>query len=149
MLAGAAQVDWKGHDRACAPQPDVISTVRPEIAAAGVQALDRAGVANDVSIPVERQHSIRTAVQEQQSLLAVDSEAARISNATILAEGAEWPTVTIKGEERAISVAVDTGCTRHEKGHSHGGRLPQHAGRSASHSLTGPWRYTSVCSERR
>src|SRR5579862_470857 len=127
MLAGAVQLDWKGHDRACAPQTDIIPTVRPEIAAAGVQGLDRAGVANDVCIPVERQHSIRTAVQKQQSLLAVDSEAAWISNATILAKGAEWPTVTIEGEERAISVAVDTGCTRDQDGHSHGGRLPQHA----------------------
>jgi hypothetical protein len=125
MLAGAAQLDWKGHDRACVPQTDVIPTVRPEIAAAGVQALDRAGVANNVCIPVERQHSIRTAVQEQQSLLAVDSEAAWISNATILAEGAEWPTVTIKGEERAISVAVGTGCTRHEKGHPIRRSLPE------------------------
>jgi hypothetical protein len=55
-----------------------LRSVRPEIAPAGVQTFDPAGVANDLPIPVERQHPIGTAVQEQQAIFLVDTKAARI-----------------------------------------------------------------------
>src|SRR5580704_14781914 len=106
MLAGAVQLDWKGHDRACATQTDIIPTIRPETAAAGAQALDRAGVADYVCISVERQPSIRSAIHEQQSLLAVDCETAWISNTTVLAKRAERPARAIESKEHSVAVAI-------------------------------------------
>jgi hypothetical protein len=57
---------------------------------------------------------IGTTVQEQQLLRAIDSKAARIGDASVPAEGAERPPITIEGKERTISVAVDASCARHE-----------------------------------
>lgn len=93
----------------------MIAAIRPEIAAARVQSANRASVANDPPIPVERQHPIGAAVEKEQPFLAVNGKATRIGNAAVIAEGAEPPTAEIEGEKRAVAVTIGTARTGNEK----------------------------------
>ena len=116
MLADRVERYGKGHDRARAAHSDVIAAIRPKIAAAGVQSRDRAGVANDPPVTVERQEPIGTAIEKKQTLLPIDGETARIGNTAVIAEGAERPAIGIEGEKRAISVSIGTGSTSTRRG---------------------------------
>jgi len=94
-----------------------ITTVRPEISTTGVQSFHLAGVAHHDPIGTERQHAIAAAVEKQQPFARIDGETARIGDAAVVAERAEGFAIAIKGEKRALSVAIRPGCAGNEKSH--------------------------------
>jgi hypothetical protein len=65
----------------------------------------------------ERQHSIAAAVEEEKSFTPTDGKTARIDNAAVIAELAEKTSLTVKGQERAESVAICPGCAGYEERH--------------------------------
>src|ERR1700739_715525 len=92
-----------------AARADIITAVRPHIAAAGFQPCNWAAVTNDPPIRVERQHSVGAAVEKEQPFVPIDGKAAWIGNAAVTAEGTERPATEVEGQKRAISVAICTG----------------------------------------
>jgi hypothetical protein len=76
-----------------------------------------AGGAHHDPIGTERQHAIAAAVEKQQPFARIDGEPARIGDAAIVAERAEGSAIAIKGEKRAVSIAVRPGCAGNEKSH--------------------------------
>jgi len=96
ILAGRAKPDRKGHDRTRAARADIITAVRPKIAAAGVQPFNRAAVTNDPPIRVERQHPVGAAVEKEQPFVPIDGKAAWIGNAAVTAEGTERPAIGVE-----------------------------------------------------
>jgi len=117
ILVGRAKPDRKGHDRTRAARADIITAVRPKIAAAGVQPFNRAAVTNDPPIRVERQHPVGAAVEKEQPFVPIDGKAAWIGNAAVTAEGTERPAIEVEGQKRAISVAICTGRACDEERH--------------------------------
>jgi len=117
MLAGGVKCWRKRYNGAPASRADEITTVRPEISTTGVQSFHLAGVAHHDPIGTERQHAIAAAVEKQQPFARIDGETARIGDAAVIAERAEGFAIAIKGEKRALSVAIRPGCAGNEKSH--------------------------------
>jgi hypothetical protein len=107
-LASVFQRGRQSHDRARAAQADVITPVGSESTATRVQLRDSSGVPYDFPVPIERQDSIAAAVEEEQFLLLIDGEPARVGNTRVVAEGAERLAVAIESKQGSISIAVDT-----------------------------------------
>jgi hypothetical protein len=117
MLADGVKCWRKRHYGAPASRADEITTVRPEICTTGVQSFHLAGVAHHDPVGPEREHAIAAAVEKQQPFARIDGETARIGDTIIIAERAEGFAIAIKGEKRAVSVAVRPGCAGNEKSH--------------------------------
>src|ERR1700738_4081510 len=107
-----------GHtSRARPARADIITAVRPKIAAAGVQPFNRAAVTNDPPIRIERQHPVGAAVEKEQPFVPIEGKAAWIGNAAVTAEGTERPAIEVESQKRAISVAICTGRACDEERH--------------------------------
>jgi hypothetical protein len=72
---------------------------------------------NDLPTRVERQDPIGAAVEEQQPRVVLDRKAARIGDASVIAERAFRPAAAIEGEQRAVALAVGAGGACDKKPH--------------------------------
>src|ERR1700739_945647 len=117
VLYGSIKASRQSNDCTCAAQANEIPAIRAENATAGIQAFNRASVANNEPLRGDRQDPIRPTVEEQQVFLRIDGKATRIGNAIVINKGSAQAPVQFKGEERAKSVSACAGCACDEKGH--------------------------------
>jgi hypothetical protein len=108
ILAGGVKCWGKRHNGAPASRADEITTVRPEISTTGVQSFHLAGVAHHDPIGTERQHAIAAAVEKQQPFARIDGETGSAMRLSSLNAPRDLPSPAIKGEKRAVSVAVSS-----------------------------------------
>jgi hypothetical protein len=96
-LAGRIQPAGKRHDLARAAQADIVTAVRPKNAPTGIQSGDRSSIANDLPTRVESHDPIGAAIEEQQPCAILYRKAARIGDASVIAEHAVRPAAVIEG----------------------------------------------------
>src|SRR5882724_8531782 len=84
----ACPIEFSGerHDRALASKADIVSAVRPKIAAARIQSDDAIARVHHMSAAVKRENSIGAAVDKEQSINPVDAKSTRIDDARIVAK---------------------------------------------------------------
>src|SRR5207244_10090618 len=78
ILACPVELSGEGHDRSLAAEANIVSAVRPEIAAARIQSDDASARAHHMSVAVECQNPIGTAVDKEPSVVPADPQPARI-----------------------------------------------------------------------
>src|SRR5882762_9007948 len=117
IFAYPVELSGEGHDRSLAAEANIISAVRPEIATARIQSDHASARVHHMSVAVERQNSIGTAVDEEQSVVPADPQPARIDDARIAAENANRLTIVGKRDNFSIASAVRTGRTCDEESH--------------------------------
>src|SRR6267142_612674 len=117
IFACPVELCGKGHDGSLAAEADIVPAVRPKIAAARIQSDDASARVHHMSVAVERQNPIGTAVDEEQSIVPADPQPARIDDARIAAENAYRLTIIGKRDNFAIARAVRASCTCHEERH--------------------------------
>ena len=117
VLAYSVELSGEGHDRSLAAEANIVSAVRPEIAAARIQSDDASARVHHMSVAVECQNPIGTAVDEEQSIDPTAPKSARIDDAGIAAEYAYRLTVVSEGDNFSIARAVRASCTCHEESH--------------------------------
>src|SRR5438445_13517640 len=66
IFACPIKLSGEGHDRSLAAEANIISAVRPKIAAARIQSDDASARAHHMSVAVKCQNPIGTAVDEEQ-----------------------------------------------------------------------------------
>ncbi len=106
VLAYPVELSREGHDRSLAAQADIVSAVRTKFAPARIQSDDASARVHHMSVAVERQDPIGAAVDEEQSIGPTAPKPARIDDARIGAEHAEWFSVVGEGENFSITRAV-------------------------------------------
>jgi hypothetical protein len=109
IFAGPIQLPRKRHDRALAAKADIVAAVPPQIAAARIQSFHYLCRAHDLSVAVEGENPIGSAVDKEQSVDRVDPKPARIDDAWIVAEYADQPALISKGEKFAEACTIRAG----------------------------------------
>src|SRR6267378_6068229 len=117
ILACPVELSGEGDDRSLAAEANIVSAVRSEIAAARIHSDDASARVHHMSVAVERQNPIGTAIDEEQSIVPADPQPARVDDARIAAENANRLTVVGEGENFSIARAVRAGRTCDEERH--------------------------------
>jgi hypothetical protein len=79
--------------------------------------LEASSVSHDFALPIECQHSIGAAVEEEQSALLVDRQAAWVRNMRVVAELTERSAIEFERKQGPKSVAIDTRGAGNEERH--------------------------------
>jgi hypothetical protein len=107
MHPSRIEQDWKRHNRARASKPNIVASIRTEIATTWVQSCDRACVANDSPVWTECQYPITAAVEKQQPFLLIHRKSSEINNSAVIVKGTDQRAIALERQKRAISIPID------------------------------------------
>jgi hypothetical protein len=86
-----------------APKPNIVASIRTEIATTRVQSWDRACVANDSPVGIECQYPITAAVEKQQLFFLIHGKSPGIDNSAVIVKGTDQRAIALERQKRAIS----------------------------------------------
>jgi hypothetical protein len=114
---GSVQTRRHSHDGAETTGAQVVAPIGSEHSCAGVELVDRAGVLQDLSLPVYGEHAIVTVVDVEQVAAGVDAQSARVSDTAVVTERSQRGADDIEGEDGSVSCAVRALSLENEESH--------------------------------